>query len=153
MPAKGVRYAGGADAGVVDPQPSAFTADRAYAAGCGERCVDPPENLGAGALPSEQAIGAPEAVAEGFCEAVSGLGSELRKGAVLLQVLNHKPVAPPLCQAGVGVAIHGCVKSGSMGRTSTRCDLTPACQLNNVLRQNNEWRWRGGKRNRDLAEL
>jgi hypothetical protein len=35
-----------------------------------------------------------------------------------------------------GLAMHGCVRSRLLGRTSTRSDLTPPCQLNNLLRQN-----------------
>lgn len=64
------------------------------------------------------------------------LGRELRKASALLQVLNHKPVTPPLCQAGIGMDMHGSLRYGSMGPTSPRSDLTLACQLDNLLRQN-----------------
>ncbi len=32
--------------------------------------------------------------------------------------------------------MHGCVRSGLLGRTSTRSGLTPPLSLNNLLRQN-----------------
>jgi hypothetical protein len=73
----------------------------------------------ASAVPGQPAVGA--------AEADSVLGREPCRTAALLQVLNHKPVPPPLCQAGSVVAMHGCVRSGSMGRTSTRSGLTPPC--------------------------
>ena len=36
----------------------------------------------------------------------------------------------------VRVAMHGCVRSGLLDRTSTRSGLTPPLSLNNLLRQN-----------------
>jgi hypothetical protein len=45
----------------------------------------------------------------------------------VLQVLDHKPETAPLGQAGIGVAMHGGVRSGLLGRTSTRSGLTPLC--------------------------
>jgi hypothetical protein len=36
------------------------------------------------------------------------------------------------------MAMYGCVRSGLVGRTSTRSGLTPPCQLNNLLRQNTQ---------------
>jgi hypothetical protein len=72
----------------------------------------------------------------GAAEADSVLGGQLREAAAFLQILDHQPEAPALCQAGIGVAMHGGVRSGLLGRTSTRSGLTPPCQLNNLLRQN-----------------
>jgi hypothetical protein len=43
----------------------------------------------------------------------------------LLQLLRI--VRPPLGQAGIGVAMHGAVRSRLVGRTSTRSGLTPLC--------------------------
>ena len=54
----------------------------------------------------------------------------------VLMVLNHKPVSPPLCQAGIGVAIHWLVGSGSTDRTSPGSYPSPPFQLNNLLKQN-----------------
>jgi hypothetical protein len=34
------------------------------------------------------------------------------------------------------LAMHGCMRSGLLGRTSTRSGLAPSCQLNNLLIQN-----------------
>ncbi len=58
------------------------------------------------------------------------------KGATVLKVLVDKQEPALLCQLGIGMAMHGCVGAGWMGRTSTRSGLTPLCQLNNLLRQN-----------------
>jgi hypothetical protein len=43
-----------------------------------------------------------------------------------------------LCQPGIGMAMHVCVRSRLGSRTSTRSGLTPDCQLNNLLRQNSK---------------
>jgi len=53
-----------------------------------------------------------------------------------MEVLIDEPGPALLCQPGIGMAMHGCVKSGSRGRTSTRSCLTPSCQLTNLMRQN-----------------
>jgi len=79
-----------------------------------------------GTVPSQPAVGA--------AEPDSVPSSENTKAAALLQVLNHKPVVPPLCHEGIGLTINGCVKSGSMGRTSTRSDLRPPCYLYKLLK-------------------
>jgi len=73
----------------------------------------------AGAVTSQQAIGA--------AQADSVLGGEFRKAAAVFQVLGHQPEAAPLRQASIGMAMHGCVRSGLVGSTSTRSDLTPPC--------------------------
>jgi hypothetical protein len=60
-----------------------------------------------------------------------------QKAAAVLQVFGYQAETALLRQTGIGMAMHGCVRSGLVGRTSTRSGLTPPCQLNNVLRQNN----------------
>jgi hypothetical protein len=69
-------------------------------------------------------------------EADAVLCGQLIQAAALLQVLDQKRVAPPLCQAGVGLAMDWWVRSGTMATTSTPSDLTSPCQLNELLRQN-----------------
>jgi hypothetical protein len=83
----------------------------------------------AGAVTGEPAVSTAQA------DAV--LGGEFRKAAAMLQVLGHQPETAPLRHTGIGMAMPECVRSGLMGRTSTRSGLTPPCQLNNLLRQNN----------------
>jgi len=43
----------------------------------------------------------------------------------VLQVLGHEPETALLRQTGIGMAMHGCVKPGWMGRTSTRSASHP----------------------------
>ena len=62
------------------------------------------------AVTSQPAIGA--------AEADSVLGGQLREAAAFLQILDHQPESPALCQAGIGVAMHGGVRSGLLSRTS-----------------------------------
>jgi len=61
---------------------------------------------------------------------------QLSQGVLVVQVLISKPQQAFLCHSSILMALYGCVSSGPMGRTSTRSDLTPPCQLNNLLRQN-----------------
>jgi hypothetical protein len=42
-------------------------------------------------------------------------------------MLDHKPVAALLGQAGIELALDGCVRSGLVGRTSTNSCLTAPC--------------------------
>ncbi len=72
--------------------------------------------------------------AVGAADADSVLGGHLSKAAAVLQVLGHHPETPLLRQKGIGEAMQECVSSGLEGRTSTQSDLTPPCQLNNLLR-------------------
>ena len=72
----------------------------------------------------------------GAAQADAVLGGKLSQAAAVLQVLGDKPEPALLRQTGIGMAMHGRVRSGLVGRTSTRSGLTPPCQLNNVLRQN-----------------
>ena len=64
------------------------------------------------------------------------LCGQLSKVVAFLQLLDHHPETVSLCQAGTWVAMHGCMKFGLLGRTSTCSGLTPACQLSNALKQN-----------------
>jgi hypothetical protein len=50
--------------------------------------------------------------------------------------MGRQPETAFLRQTGIGMAMRLCVRSGLVGRTSTRSGLTPPCQLNNLLRQN-----------------
>jgi hypothetical protein len=77
-----------------------------------------------------------EAPLVGTAEADPGFCSQFSEGTTVLEVLIDEPEPALLCQPGIGMAMHGCVRSGSMGRTSTRSGLTPSCQLTNLLRQN-----------------
>lgn len=45
--------------------------------------------------------------------------------APMLQVLGDEPETALLRKSGIGVATHGCVRSGLAGRTSTLSGLTP----------------------------
>ena len=62
--------------------------------------------------------------------------SESRQGKALIEVLVDQTQAAQRRQAGIGVAMHGGVRSGLVGRTSTRSGLTPRWPLINLLRQN-----------------
>ena len=64
------------------------------------------------------------------------LGGQLPVATYLLQVLGNKAETELLRQTGIGMAMHGCVMPGWMGRTHPRSGLTPPWQLNNLLRQN-----------------
>jgi len=72
----------------------------------------------------------------GAAEADSVLINQLREAAAFLQMLDYQPQWSPLSQACIGVDMHGCVRSGLLGRTSISSGLSPPCQLNNLLRQN-----------------
>jgi len=78
----------------------------------------------------------------------SVLGSQLLEAvAFFLQMLDHQAESSPLCQVCIGVGMHGCARSGLLGRTSTRSGLTLPCQLNKLLRQNSyeyAWNFHGG---------
>jgi hypothetical protein len=52
------------------------------------------------------------------------------------QIMNHMRESSPLCQAGIGEAMNGCMKTGLVGPTSASRGLKPANQLNKVLRRN-----------------
>lgn len=53
-------------------------------------------------------------------------------------MLIGEPEPALLCQPRIGMAMHGGMKSGWMVCTSTRSGLTPACELNNLLKQNTQ---------------
>ncbi len=76
---------------------------------------------------SQLRVGAAEADPY-FCRQVS-------QWTMVLEVLLVEPEPALLCQQGMGMAMHGCARSGSLGRTSNRCGLTPVSQLKNLLRQ------------------
>jgi len=65
--------------------------------------------------------------AVGAADADSVFSGQLGEAAAVLQVLAHKPHPTPLGQAGIGVALHEGVRSGLVGRTSTRSGLKPHC--------------------------
>ena len=85
---------------------------------------------------SHAARAVPGQPAVGTVEADAVLGRKFHKAPPLLKVLGDQPETALLRQTGIGMAMHGCVRSGLVGRTSTRSGLTPPCQLNNLLRQN-----------------
>lgn len=45
----------------------------------------------------------------------------------MIQILDDKPGPTWLGQAGIGVAMRGCVRSGLVGRIANRGGLTPPC--------------------------
>lgn len=61
----------------------------------------------------------------GTAETDSVLGRQLSQAATVLQVLVHEPDDGLLLQTGIGMAMHGCVKPGLVGSTSTISGLTP----------------------------
>jgi len=63
------------------------------------------------------------------------LGGRFLEAAAVLQVLGHESETTLLRETGIWMAMHGCVRPGLVGRTSTRSDLTPPSQLNNPLKQ------------------
>lgn len=69
-------------------------------------------------------------------EADPVFGRQFSKAAAVVQVLGLAPETALLCQAGMGVAMHGGVGSGLLGCTSTHDGLTLSCELNNLPRQN-----------------
>jgi len=71
------------------------------------------------AVTSQPAVGAAQT------DAV--LGGQFLEAAAVLQVLGHEPETAFLRQTGIGMAMHGCVRPGWMGRSSTRSGLTPLC--------------------------
>jgi len=113
------RCAGGGAAGGGDPRRPAVAADRASAAGCGEHFDDPPERLDHLSGNAQPAVGA--------SQADSVLGGQLTEAPAALQVLGDEPETALLRQTGIGMAMHGCVRPGLVGRTSTRSSLTPLC--------------------------
>ena len=63
----------------------------------------------------------------GEAEADPVFSGQLGKAAALLRVLDDKPEPAPLGPAGIGVAMHGSVRSELVSRTSTRSGLTSPC--------------------------
>jgi len=53
--------------------------------------------------------------------------------SAVLQVLGHELESALLRQMGIGMAMHGCERSGLVGRTLTRRGLTPPSQLNHLV--------------------
>ena len=49
-------------------------------------------------------------------EGDSVLGGQIRGAAVFILMLDHEPETSLLCQASIGVAMHGRVRSGSLDR-------------------------------------
>ena len=66
-------------------------------------------------------------IAERLGSPAIALGGQPDEVPGVLQMLDHKPQAAPLCHAGIGVAMHGDVRLGLGGRTSTRRGLSPHC--------------------------
>lgn len=72
----------------------------------------------------------------GATQADPSVSSEFCQGEALIEGLADQSQAAPLGQAGIGMAMHGGVRSGLVGRTSTRSGLTPHSPLIDLLRQN-----------------
>ncbi len=69
-------------------------------------------------------VNAAQAVAEGLLAAVAVHGGKLIVAAAGIQMMDHKPETAPLVQAETGVAKHGDLRHGLVGRTSSRSALT-----------------------------